>query len=266
LGLTYYGSPELTGEWEYKLKQVERGELDRSTFMTQVKQLTREMVDKMMNSRSDVVDESDAVEGNYVTLNVSCPNCGAATLKEAHRMYQCENCGYRLFKNLASRELSPEEAATLIKERKLGPLEGFRSKAGRPFSALVVLNEENKPQFDFEDGTSPASVQVDPETHQPMGPCQVCHAGQVFDVGSAYVCENVSKGSCSFKMSKMILQQEIAPEQMQKLLKEGKSDLLRGFISKKGRPFDAVLTLTNGKIGWEVGTREPRVRKKKPEP
>jgi DNA topoisomerase-3 len=150
----------------------------------------------------------------------------------------------------------------LIKERKVGPLEGFRTKTGRPFSAIVVLNAENKPQFDFQDDTSPARVRVDPETHEPMGPCQVCHVGEVFDVGSAYVCQNVSKGFCSFKIRKTILQREISPEQMQKLLKEGESDLLR-FISNRGRRFDAALTLTNGKIAWEFAARKPRVRKKK---
>jgi DNA topoisomerase III len=257
IGIELLSSPELTGEWEYKLKQMEHGDLDRPTFMTQIKQLTREIVDKAKDF------ESDVVEGNYVTLNVRCPNCGTATLKEDYRTYQCENCGYRLFKNLASRELSAQEVTTLIKERKVGPLEGFRSKTGRPFSALVVLNEENKPQFAFENNLSPANVQVDQKLHVPMGPCQVCHVGQVYDVGSAYVCENVSKGSCSFKMSKTILQREIPPEQMQKLLTEGRSDLLRRFISKKGRPFDAVLTLTNGKVGWEFANREARARKTK---
>jgi DNA topoisomerase III len=253
-------SPELTGEWEYKLKQMEQGELDRPAFMTQIKQLAREIVDKVKHFESHVVGADD------VTLKAHCPNCGAAKLKEDYRMYRCENCRYRLFKNLAGRELSPEEVTKLIQERKVGPLEGFRRKTGGAFSALVVLNEKNRLRFAFESSTLPASVQVDRETHQPMGPCQVCHPGQVFDVASAYVCENVSKGSCSFKMSKMIRQREIAPEQMQKLLKEGKSDLLRGFISKKGKRFDAVLTLTNGKLGWEFANRETRVRKKKPEP
>ena len=257
IGIELLSSPELTGEWEHKLKQMEHGGLDRPTFMAQIKQLTREIVDKAKHF------ESDVVEGNYVTLDVRCPNCGAIQLKEDYRTYQCENCGYRLFKNLASRELSAEEVTSLIRDRKVGPLDGFRSKTGRPFSALVVLNEENKPQFAFENGITPANIQVDPETHVAMGPCQVCKSGQVFDIGAAYVCENVPKGSCTFKMSKTILQREISPDQMQKMLKDGKSDLIKRFISKKGRPFDAVLTLTNGKIGWEFAKREPRARKKK---
>jgi DNA topoisomerase-3 len=258
IGIELLSSPELTGEWEQKLKRMEHGELDRPTFMTQIKRLTSEIVDKAKHF------ESDVVEGNYVTLDVQCPNCGAAQLKEDYRTYHCENCEYRLFKNLASRELSPEEVTTLIRERKVGPLEGFRSKTGRPFAALVILNDDNKPEFAFENGLSSNNVQVDPEKDTALGLCQVCRSGQVFDVGSAYICENVPKGSCTFKMSKTILQREVPPEQLKKMLTEGKSDVLRRFISKKGRPFDASLTLVNGKMGWEFVNREQRPRRKKP--
>jgi len=259
IGIELLSSPELTGEWEHKLKLMEHGDLDRSTFMKQIKHLTSDIVDKAKHF------ESDVVEGNYVTLNVQCPNCGASHLKEDYRTYHCENCEYRLFKNLASRQLSPAELTTLIKERKVGPLEGFRSKTGRPFAALVILNDDNKPEFAFENGLSSNNIQIDPATHTVLGPCQVCKSGLVYDVGSIYVCENVPKGTCTFKMSKTILQREIAPDQLKKMLTEGKSDLLRRFISKKGRPFDASLTLVDGKIGWEFAKRESRPRKKKPE-
>jgi DNA topoisomerase III len=257
IGIELLSSPELTGEWEHKLKLMEHGGLDRSTFMTQIKQLTSEIVDKAKHF------ESDVVEGNYVTLNVQCPNCGASYLREDYRTYHCENCDYRLFKNLASRELSPAEVTTLIRERKVGPLEGFRSKTGRPFAAFVVLNDENKPEFAFENGLSSHNIEVDPEKHAALGVCQVCKSGQVYDVGPAYVCENVPKGSCTFKMSKTILQREVPPDQLKKMLSEGKSDLLRRFISKKGRPFDASLTLVEGKIGWEFAKRETRRRRKR---
>jgi DNA topoisomerase III len=194
---------------------------------------------------------------------VRCPNCGASNLKEDYRTYHCETCGYRLFKNIASRELSTEEVTLLVRDRKLGPLEGFRSKTGRLFSAQLVLNEENKPQFAFEQNNGAFSTEIDPVKHTAVGRCQVCGAGQVYDLGPAYVCENVPKQICSFKLSKSILQREILPEQLRKMLTEGRSDLIRGFISKKGRPFDAVLTLEKGKIGWEFAKRETRKRKRK---
>jgi DNA topoisomerase-3 len=251
IGVNILSSPELTGEWEYQLKLMEQGRLERPAFMRKIKDLTREIVEKAKNFASDV-------GGNYVTLEVQCPSCGALHLKEDYRTYHCETCGFRLFKSIAGRLLTPEEVTVLIANKRVGPLEGFRSKAGRPFSASLILNKSNKPEFVFEKNGNSEGREVDATLHTLIGKCQVCGTGQVYDTGVSYVCENVSKGECWFKVNKTILQREINPEQMRKMLAEGKSDVLKGFMSKKGRPFDAALKLQNGKIGWEFAKRAPR--------
>jgi len=252
IGINLLSSPELTGEWEFQLKLMEQGRLDRSSFMSKIKELTREIVDKAKNFESDVID------GSYATIEARCPKCGAAQLKEDYRTYHCESCDFRLFKNIASRQLSPEEVTSLITDRKVGPLTGFRSKTGKPFSATLILNDENRLEFQFSGNENADRVEVDPHQHALVGKCQMCDGGQVYDTGAAYVCENVAAGKCTFKISKTILQREIPPDQMRKMLLEGKSDLLRRFVSKKGRPFDASLTLRNGKIGWEFAKRPAR--------
>ena len=253
IGINLLSSPELTGEWEYQLKLMEQGELNRPAFMAKIKDLTREIVEKAKNF------ESDVVEGNYATLDVSCPNCGALQLKEDYRTFHCKTCNFRLFKNIASRQLSPDEATRLITDRKIGPLEGFRSKMGRPFSAILALNTENKAEFVFEsNGNNSEQIEINPANHVALGPCQVCGTGRVYDIGAGYLCENVSKQSCTFKLSRVILQREIPPDQVKKMLFEGKSDVLKCFISKKGRPFDAALRLEKGKIAWEFTKHEPR--------
>jgi DNA topoisomerase-3 len=256
IGIHLLSSPELTGEWEYQLKLMEQGRLERTSFMAKIKDLAREIVDKAKNF------ESDRIEGRYLTLDASCPKCGAPNLKEDYRTYFCETCGFRLFKNIASRQLSPEEVTALVTDRKIGPLNGFRSKMGKPFSAVLVLNAENKPEFEFNNNGNDDRAVIDPQQHAVVGKCQVCEGGQVYDTGTAYICENLAKGSCSFKMSKTILQCEIPPNQMRKMLLEGKSDLLKRFISKKGRPFDAFLTMQKGKIGWEFLKRPARGKAK----
>ncbi|MBV9492153.1 MAG: DNA topoisomerase III [Verrucomicrobia bacterium] len=260
IGIDLLSSPELTGEWEYKLKLMEHGKLDRPSFMESIKELTRGIVNRAKSF------ESDVVSGNYVTLNVPCPNCGASYLKEDYRTYHCETCDYRFFKNIASRELSPEEATALVRDRRVGPVEGFRSKTGRLFSAVLVLNDENKPEFAFEQKAIADSLKIDPQVHSLIGKCQVCADGHVYDVGTSYVCSNVPLQKCTFKMSRSILQREIPPEQARKMLVEGKSDVLKGFISKKGRPFDAALRLEKGRIGWEFVKRASRSKARKPAP
>jgi DNA topoisomerase-3 len=256
IGVPLLSSPELTGEWEYQLKLMEQGRLERTSFMAKIKDLAREIVHKAKNF------ESDRIEGSYLTIEANCPKCGALNLKEDYRTYYCETCGFRLFKNIASRQLSPDEVTALVKDRKVGPLNGFRSKTGKPFSAILILNAENKPEFEFDKNGNSDRVVIDPQQHAVVGKCQVCEGGQVYDTGTAYICENLSKGSCTFKMSKTILQCEISPSQMRKMLVEGKSDLLKRFISKKGRPFDAFLTMQKGKIGWEFMKRPARGKAK----
>src|SRR5207253_3862330 len=142
IGINLLSSPELTGEWEYQLKLMEQGRLERASFMAKIKDLAREIVDKAKNF------ESDTVEGSYLTIEARCPKCGTTHLKEDYRTYSCKACGYRLFKNIASCQLSPEEVSALVMDRKVGPLNGFRSKTGKPFSAILVLNKENKLEFE----------------------------------------------------------------------------------------------------------------------
>jgi DNA topoisomerase III len=87
----------------------------------------------------------------------------------------------------------------------------------------------------------------------------------VFEHGMAYTCENAvgPKKSCDFRSGRMILQQPIEREQMKKLLETGRTDLLTGFVSKKGRRFKAFLVKQpDGKIGFEF---QPRAAKEKPE-
>ena len=78
---------------------------------------------------------------------------------------------------------------------------------------------------------------------------------------NAYACENAiaAAKTCTFRLNKVILQKQIPRDQAEKMLKSGKTDLLPGFISKKGRPFSAYLKLENGKIIFEF---EPRKKKK----
>ena len=158
---------------------------------------------------------------------------------------------------MAGRLFERSEAEKLLTERRLGPLEGFRSKAGRKFNAVVKLGEDFKPEFDFGEGAHDRPVKIDIEKHEALGLCPVCQKGQVYVLDRAYACEHAvaSPKTCSFRVSKTILHREIPKEQVQKLIATGKTDLLPRFVSKKGRPFSAHLKLDNGKVGFEFAER-----------
>jgi len=251
-------TPELTGEWEFRLKEMAHGKLDRQHFMEDIRGLTRDIVEKVRDFRGE------EIHGEYATVDAKCPNCGGGPIKEDYKTFRCQNCDWLMWKTMASRQFQPEEVRELLTNGRVGPLRGFRSKMGRAFEAAVKLGDDKKPQFDFGENGIGSDQKIDKEKHETLGLCPVCQKGQVYVLDRAYACENAiaTPKTCSFRISKSILQREIPKEQVQKLIATGKTELLRKFISKKGRPFSAYLKLENGKIGFEFEQKKPRPKKK----
>jgi len=246
-------SPELTGDWEFKLRQIEQGKLKRSAFMQEIAEMTRHIVEQAKSHRGETIT------GDYSTLKTPCPKCGGV-VNETYKKFQCEKCDFALWKILAGRQFETREMEDLITLREIGPLQGFRSKMGRLFSANIKLNDALEMKFDFGNDDDENAEPVDFSAQESLGKCPKCGAG-VFDRGMAYVCEKSvgAEKSCTFRSGKIILKREMEAEQMSKLLRIGKTDLLTKFISKKGRPFSAYLvTGKDGKVGFEF---EPRAEK-----
>ena len=254
IGADELTSPEMTGEWEYKLKRMAKGDWKRNDFMAHIRQFTREVVERAKNF------EGDSVSGNFEPLEVKCPKCGGGPFEETYRTFKCRSCDLLIWKTMAGRAFERWELEKLLTEGKVGPLEGFRSKLGRKFNAEVKLGEEFKPVFDFGENGLDQPIKIDTAKHEALGLCPICHKGQVYALDRAYACENaVSKEkTCTFRVSKTILHREIPKEQVQKLMTTGKTDLLPKFVSKKGRPFSAHLKLENGKIGFEFAAKKPK--------
>jgi DNA topoisomerase III len=244
-------SPELTGEWEYKLKEMEHGKLSREQFMSGIADMTKHIVARAK------AHESDTVPGEYATLGTPCPACGGQ-IKENYKKFQCQSCDFALWRILSGRQFEPAEIEELIRQRSIGPLQGFRSRLGKPFAANIKLTPELKVEFDFGQQQGEGDGEpIDFSDREPLGPCPKCGA-RVFAHGVAYMCENsvANPRSCDFRSGQIILQRPIEAEQMRKLLNEGKTDLLHRFISKKGRPFSAHLVRgPDGKVGWEFAPR-----------
>jgi len=251
-------SPEMTGEWEYKLKQMERGELARSRFMEEIVGLTQTIVEK-----AKTFDES-GVEAKPLGFNA--PN--GKPMVETLRNYQTEDGSFTLRKVVAGRLLEPQEAKELLEKKLIGPLQGFRSKAGWPFAAALKLNEKNETEFVFDnapvnaDGTS-----LDVNAQEPIAKCPIC-GGRVFETLMSYACENTfgDAPTCKMKIGKKILLQDIDRAQVEKLLTQKKTDLLRGFVSQRTRrKFSAYLVMADdGKTSFEFEPRPEGAKSRKP--
>ena len=264
--------PELTGNWEFQLAEMEKGKLSRETFMAGIAAMTERVVAKAKEY------DRDTIPGDYATLAVPCPNCGGV-VKENYRRYTCigkdgaapvdpaepHGCGFSISKIPGSRSFELTEVEAFIAHKKIGPLEGFRSKAGWPFTAELKLAYDDeiknwKLEFDFgEDAKGEAGEPVDFSEQESLGRCPK-DQGQVFEHGTSYVCEHSvgANVTCDFKSGKIILQQPVPREQMTKLLQTGKTDQLENFVSNKTRrKFKARLAFDakEGKVSFEF---EPR--------
>ncbi len=266
IGVEELSKAELTGEWEYKLNQMEQGKLRRETFMAEIAAMTERIVKKAKEY------DRDSVPGDYATLAAPCPNCGGV-VRENYRRYTCtgadgasDGCGFSFGKTPAGRTFELAEVEHFLRDRKIGPLDGFRSKAGWPFTAEMVIkfDEETKNyklEFDFGDDkkAEESGELVDFSAQQKLGPCPKCGA-DVFEHGKNYVCQKTMPTddqptpSCDFKSGQVILQQPIEREQMKKLLSQGKTDLLDKFVSMRTRrAFKAMLAwdAEAGKVNFE---------------
>jgi len=147
-------SPELTGDWEHKLSEIESGRGDRAKFMKGIADFTKDTVDQI------AALDKEKLRPERVELG-PCPRCGAVTgeiIRENSKAYGCTSwksreetgCGFVIWKRVASRTLTPEIARQLIEERRTREvLSGFRSRNGKPFRARLVLNDEDKIEFEF---------------------------------------------------------------------------------------------------------------------
>jgi DNA topoisomerase-3 len=255
LGVDSLSKAELTGDWEFKLREIELGQRDPTSFMQEISELTHHIVDRARNYNSETIP------GDYATLGVACPKCHG-TVVENYRRYSCQNCDFSFTKIPGGRILSPQEAESFIEERRFGPAEGFRGRTGFPFVGTIVLTPEFKLEFDF--GSKDDDQNAEPVSFEGLsaiGPCPKCQSN-VYEHGNAYVCEKAvgPERSCDFKSGMSILQQIIDRSEMAKLLSEKKTSLLTGFVSNRTkRKFKAFLTLgSDGKVGFEFAAKKAK--------
>lgn len=240
-------SPEMTGEWEYKLNQILKGELTRESFMQEIRTLTAQIIDRVRDFNTD--EERTIAPFSPVgdTIFYSTPTAWVS-----------EDNSITIRKVLGGRLMSQEEVVALINGQTLGPFSDWRSKRGKNFTATVAL-KNNKIDFSFADSTDDLDIEAI-KKQEPLGLSPVDNT-PVFETIAGYMSESALDGDAKkgLKISKIILDKAISIENVQQLLTDGKTELIEGFISKKKRPFDAYLMMDKkGKVTFDFPPRKSK--------
>lgn len=243
-------SPKLTGDWEYKLLQMEQGALKRGDFMKEIIGYTNDICEKARRLAEDAKNTS------YPEVDAEHPVHGKLVFRQTDATYESRDpeIPIKIKKHIAGRLLSEDELRTLLKNGVVGPLQGFKSKFNKPFDASLQIDAKFKTSFLFE-GDDDKAPELTEEMLIGTAVTPEGKSHKVFATEKAYHVPDMvtKKDPHGVRIGKVILQREIPEDQALKLLSEGKTDLLKGFVSNKTkRKFDAFLTFDtqSAKIGF----------------
>ncbi len=252
--------PAMTGEWEFKLRQMEQNKFPRAKFMDEVIEQTKGIIERVKG-----FEEDDSVAR---TTDIPSPTDGKP-LRETLRGYKSQDGEFMIYKVIGGRKMEEAEVRELVTTGKLGPLDGFISaKTRNRFSALlrlVQVEDKKNPaikkwqaQYDFGDKVDLGTV--DPYWSDPKTGASLC------EVGSSHVLrepdpDKPGAWEQTFRIGQLMCQKAITREMAIQLVSEGKTGVIENFISKKGRPFSAILKREGAKFSWEFPPRAPKLDK-----
>ncbi|MDQ8196010.1 DNA topoisomerase 3 [Coraliomargarita sp. SDUM461004] len=226
-------SPELTGDWEFRLKQVERGEYDPAQFMSEVADYTRE-----------ILQCTSAKTVSLANLG-PCPICNAPVIR-GKAAYGCSDwkagCKFVLPGELWGLGIGPQLAREILTHKRSLTPHPIEVDGSKRFATLQLDKQGN---FSFEE----AAVAKKEAGQEGLGQCPTC-GGDIVIGRKAYGCSNWRNG-CKFVIWKTMAQKEIPLEAAKELLQTGSTATITGFKSKAGKDFDAKLKIVNGEVKFD---------------
>lgn len=156
LGESPLSSPELTARWEERLARMEGGDEDRSRFMSDISGFATNLVEEVRVKEGEkvVAAKKPGKNGGVESSEPlgACPKCGSPVV-ETKKSYGCsawkDGCKFAIWKTVSGKRISEAQARQLLIKGRTGHLKGFKSKAGRSYSAALVLDGEHKVRMEF---------------------------------------------------------------------------------------------------------------------
>jgi DNA topoisomerase-3 len=206
-------SVELTGQWEKKLRQIEKGEYQAQTFMAEMKQMVSDLVIEVMKESFSTITISEEnkkvqpepskkkeitkpIEKEAKTEDIICPKCNKGTILKGNTAFGCsgfkDGCNFRVNFELFGKKLNEKQIQTLIEKRKTPKIKGFVVN-NQKVNGVVTLNKEFAPEFIQE--TEEKASTPKPNNNELL--CPKCKTGKMLKGNSAWGCSQFQNG-CRF--------------------------------------------------------------------
>ena len=244
-------NPKMTASWEKGLDGITRGTVDMGEYRAKLEDFIRRETLSMAQTdrKQELIKRIQPLTGRESRgaaarkkLGIKCPLCDGE-VETTPFGYGCSNyrtngCKFSIG-TIAGRDLTEEEVTKLLTEGKTEILNGFVSKLKKKFSAALIYKKDENGipsiQFDFSGNVLDVLEGV---------ACPVC--GESIEIMPyGYTCRRHRENpeACYFSIGK-IAEKQLSKQDVTELIKNGHTQTLRGFKSKNGKKFDAVLTLT----------------------
>lgn len=216
-GISFLSSASITGEWEEKLIRMSQGEYDRSTFMSEIHQVTAQMVEQVRSESKKVVTAS-------TNLGVTCPKCKQGNILGYKSTFGCSRadgepgvpgCDFKLFRSFIGHSLTDGEVVAIFSGKSVGPFADFFSAAKKKkFTAAIKLGE-GKLELFFPEGPSMKCK------------CPLCD-GDVVAQPMVAKCKE-----CDFVVFRTVCGRKLKDSELETLISTGKLTTPMDFVSPK---------------------------------
>lgn len=215
---------ELTGEWEWKLMQMENGNYSYEQFNKEINNYINDLIDSIKSLQIETFDKEI----------IECPHCKRGKIIEKGNQFKCNSdesvdCNFPvIWKKISEKTITVSHVIDLVKNNKTALIKGFLNKEKKEFNACLTIDQETKKlKFDF--------------SKDSICDCPKCKEGKIEESDKVFKCNNYS--NCDFVVFKEISKKKVSQNELLKLVKDKKTNLIKGFVSKTGSTFDAKLIL-----------------------
>ncbi len=243
-------SAEMTGNWEFKLRQIEKGAYQAEAFLQEMKTMVSDLVNQVRCESNKRINIASAeIEAKSTKTEVSiCPKCKKGNILKGKNAFGCSNfkngCDFKVPFDLMGKKLRDNQILTLIEKGKTPVIKSFAVGGTKKDGILKLTSSFN---IEFEEKAAneskPKVVNTIAVKETVVNICPKCKNANIIKGNNAFGCGNWKNG-CSFRLPYEFMSKKLSEESIKILIKNGETSVIKGFL-KDGDKVNGKLKFDN---------------------